>query len=254
MPLAPVSLRSALPTLAVVALLAAIYWLVPGVQAELATAWDLIVARDTEGLSRWFRSFGVWGPLVIIAFMVAQMFLIVFPSWLPVAVAVIGYGPWWGALIGLVGVVAASLVGFYLGRWMGRERLESWIGEERDNRLRAIITHYGFGAVALFRVSPFLSTDAVSFVAGIGGMRLRRYLLATLLGYLPLTAVIAYFGRDIAGLKEGMWWLGGLGVITYLAWAVWRRRRRRRGTSTDPAADTEEHHGYPEHVSSELPT
>ena len=77
-------------------------------------------------------------------------------------------------------------------------------------------------------MSPFLATDAVSFIAGAVGMPLRRYLLATLAGTLPLQAAIAYFGRDLAGLKAGMWWIGGLGVAAYAIFVVSRRRRRRR--------------------------
>ena len=207
----------------------------PAVRESLAEAWRLGMTGDTDGLTGWFAGFGWWGPVAIVAFAVAQMFLVVFPSWLPMTVAVIGYGPFWGALIALGGVMLASWIGYIVGRAAGAGTMSRLLGPERCSKLTQLLDRYGVGAVMLFRVSPFLATDAVSFLAGAAGMSLRRYLWATFAGTLPLVGVIAYFGRDLTGLKTGMWWLGGIGLVAYVAFVVWRRWREGRGPGYEAA-------------------
>ena len=216
------------PLVGLLALFAILWFWVPGVQTELTKLWELAKASDSEGLSNWFKQFGFWGPVVIVLFMVLQMFLLIFPSWLPMLVCVEAYGPWFGSLISLAGVVLASFVGYWIGRSIGSKALESWLGEEKFSKISDLVDEYGAGGVALFRLSPFLSTDAISIVAGLLGMPFRTYLIATVLGTIPLLAIIAWFGRDISSLKTGMWWLGGFGVLSYLAFIVWTQIRKRK--------------------------
>lgn len=219
----PTALRATVPLLLAALTLVGVYYLVPGAQPELQEAWGYATAGDTDALAEWFGQFGWYGPAVIILFMVLQLFLVVFPSWLPMVVAVIGYGPWAGSGIGLAGVVAAGLVGYGVGHQLGARRFATWCGEDKHHRLCSIVQTYGFGGVMLFRMSPFLATDAISLVAGVVGMPLRRYLSATVLGTLPMLALIAYFGRDIESLKTGLWWIGGLGLVAYGVFILYRR-------------------------------
>ena len=225
LPTAIFSLRFVLTVALFLAAGAALYLFVPGVDEELSIAWGLAMDGDTDGLLSWFRQFGIWGPVVIVAFMVLQMFLIFFPSWLAMVVAIVGYGPWVGGAISLFGVLVAGLIGYGIGQGAAGDRMSNLLGEERYAKLRNAVRKYGFGGVALFRVSPFLSTDAISIVAGAVGMPIRRYLAATVLGTLPLLAIVGYFARDVESVERGMWWLGGVGLVGYVLFIVWRKRK-----------------------------
>ncbi len=219
------SLRILFVILGCIVALAAAYFLIPGVEGEVNYAWSLAMESDTEALAGWFRGYGWWGPVAIIVFMILQMFLIIFPSWVPMVVAILGYGPWWGSLISLTGILLASVIGYLVGSQLGKDQIQVWLGEERHAKLTKAIDKYGFGGVAMFRVSPFLSTDAISFIAGLVSMPFHRYLLATLVGTLPLLATVAWFGRDIDSLKTGMYWLGGIGVLSYGVFMLLRWRK-----------------------------
>lgn len=182
---------------------------------------------DEEALAQWFAQFGFWGPLSIILFMVLQMFLIVFPSWLPMIVATAGYGPVWGVVISVAAVVAASTVGYLIGHFFGPWARDTLFDEKQETQVQQLVEHYGFGIVVLFRLSPILSTDAISLVAGLLGMNYWRYIAATLLGITPLAIGIAYFAKDLERLKEGLYWLGGIGLLLYGVY-IWMDRRDKR--------------------------
>jgi uncharacterized membrane protein YdjX (TVP38/TMEM64 family) len=214
-------------TLLLLGSLVVLYFVSPTVQQTLNEGFRLAKAGDEAALAEWFEQFGIWGPIAIILFMVLQMFLIIFPSWLPMVVATIGYGPVWGVVISIVAVIVASGIGYWIGRVFGAQARERFISQEKEEEISEALEKYGFGTVVLFRLSPFLSTDAISIIAGLLGMRFVPYLLATLAGITPLALGIAYFTRDLDQLKTGLYWLGGIGILLYGLY-IWLDRKRKK--------------------------
>lgn len=214
-------------TLAFLALLIVLYALSPELQEDAKQAYAYAKAGDRTALAQWFKQFGLWGPVGIVLLMVVQMFLIVFPSWLPMIVASIGYGPVWGTLIAIVAVACASTIGYILGRSLSQPLINRVVGEKQERKLEDLVQRYGFGIVVLFRLSPLLSTDAISLVAGALRMSYWRYILATLMGITPLAIAIAYFSQDLERLKQGLYWLGGAGLLLYAIY-VWLDLQRQK--------------------------
>lgn len=207
--------------------LVVLYFASPTVQQTVNEGFRLAKAGDEAALAKWFEQFGIWGPIAIILFMVLQMFLIIFPSWLPMVVATIGYGPIWGVVISIAAVIVASGIGYWIGQAFGARARDRFISQKKEEEISEALEEYGFGTVVLFRLSPFLSTDAISIIAGLLGMRFVPYLLATLAGITPLAIGIAYFTRDLDKLKTGLYWLGGIGVILYGLY-IWLDRKRKK--------------------------
>ncbi len=143
------------------------------------------------------------------------MFLIIIPSWLPMIAAVMIYGFWSGILISITGIVLASSCGFYIGLKLGNAALDKMIDKKKYAKLDYWIGRYGFWSIVLFRISPFLSNDAISFVAGMLNMGYRKFITATFIGITPLIIAIAYFSKDTDTLKTGMYWIGGTGLLLY---------------------------------------
>jgi uncharacterized membrane protein YdjX (TVP38/TMEM64 family) len=213
-------------TLLLLAGLLAAYFAFPSLQQELRRAFELARAGKGEALARWFQQFGIWGPVGIVVFMIAQMFLIIVPSWLLMIVANIGYGAVWGVVISVLAVSAASTIGYLLGRFFSQAVVGRLFSRDQERKMEQLVRRYGFGIVVLFRLSPLLSTDGISIVAGVLRMPYWRYLLATLLGITPLAMAIAYFAQDLDKLKSGLYWLGGAGLLLYglYVWLDYRRR------------------------------
>lgn len=211
---------------ALVALFVVTYALFPAFREWLSHAWAVLSSADREQISTWVSQFGIWGPLALIAAMMMQMFLVVVPSALLMAVAVLAFGAWWGTLLAVVAVLAASMFGYLLGRWLGSARIGRVLGEDTLARTQWFVEHYGAWMVVLVRLSPFLSNDAISLVAGVLRMDAMRFTLATMVGIVPLAVAIGYVGQHTETMATAFAWVSGVS-LAILAGVVWLDRKRR---------------------------
>lgn len=208
--------------------LVALYFFSDPFQNFVRDTVDVLLSENTERTKDYFEQFGLWGPIVLILFIIFQMFLIVFPSWLPIIVAVMAYGLWLGVLISLTGVFLASTIGFYIGRKLKGPILNGIFGEEKMEKMDFWISNYAFGSVVLFRISPFLSNDGISFIAGMLQMKYKKFMAATMTGMVPLGFAIGLFSEDIETLEKGMYWFGGAGLVFYGIYIYIDYKKRRK--------------------------
>ena len=192
-------------------------------QDSVKEAWNILLSEDEKRIRDYVQQFGVLGPLAIVLFIILQMFLIVFPSWLPIIVGVLAYGFWWGILINLVGVGIASTIGYFIGK-----KFKKVISDEKFEKWKFWIDNYAFGTVVLFRVSPFFSNDAISFIAGIFRMSYKKFMLATYAGMIPLSLAVGYFSTDIDKLENGLYWIGGVGAVLYVIYIYIDHKRKKK--------------------------
>lgn len=205
----------------------AAYFLVPSVNQFFTEAWNVLTSDDEQKVKDWVGQFGFGGPLVIIAAMTLQMFLLVIPTPLLMIVSVLAYGPFWGALLILIAVFVASSAGYFIGAYFGPPLVEKIIGEKSEKKITSFIDDYGFWTVIVTRISPFLSNDAISLIAGTLRMGYWRFIGATIIGILPLAILIAYLGKDINRLKSGLIWGSIISVILFIAFVWWDKSRNK---------------------------
>ena len=203
------------------------YFLWPAFQETINEAWQVLTSGDQKRISGWVSQFGFWGPLFIVGFMVAQMFLVVITVVALMVVAVLAYGPVWGSVISIVGIFLASTVGYLLGRGLGPATIGKFLGAKTQQKVAEQVERYGMWAVVLARISPIISNDAISIVAGIVKMPYRKFMLATAGGIIPLTLLIAYLGQNIDRLKVGLIVVSIVGVIALMAYYIYDRRKQK---------------------------
>jgi membrane protein DedA with SNARE-associated domain len=108
-------------------------------------------------------------------------------------------------LAGTLGSVAGALPWYYLGKWLGRERLREWAGKhgrwltltpaQVDHVDEWFARHCG-KAVFFGRLAPGVRT-LISLPAGLFRMSLQRFLLFTALGSSLWSAVLAVAGHSL---------------------------------------------------------
>ena len=213
-------------SIAIMAGMAILYFTVAPVREFISEAWEVLTSGEEQKIKEWVEQFSWWGPLIIIAAMIAQMFLLVIPTPLLMVVSVIAYGPWKGGAIILLAIYCASSVAYAIGAYFGTPLIERLLGEKSEKKVEGFIEDYGFYAIIVTRLSPFLSNDAISFVAGILRMGYWRFIGATMIGILPLTALIAYLGEDNNRLIIGMVWVSVISLIGFVGYVWWDRKRK----------------------------
>jgi uncharacterized membrane protein YdjX (TVP38/TMEM64 family) len=214
-------------SLGIIGVLVLAYFLVPGIKEGLAEAWTVLTSDDQARIEAWVDQFGWFGPLVIVVAMIAQMFLLVIPTPLLMVVSVLAFGPVWGSVIILVAVFCASSVGYFIGAYLGPPVVGKILGPKGQKEVEGFIDDYGFWAIIVTRLAPFLSNDAISFVAGMLRMGYWRFIGATLLGITPLTIFIAWLGEENDRLKTGLIWASVVSILGFAAYVWWDKRRKK---------------------------
>ncbi len=223
------SKKSKLPlylSLLFVAILVVCYFIIPSVNDFFNEAWNVLTNDDEARIKKWVEGFGWLGPIVIILAMILQMFLLVIPTILLMIVAILAYGPIWGSILIFIAVLIASSVGYMIGKYMGSSLIERLLGEKTTKKVISFIEDYGFWAVVITRINPFLSNDAISFVAGILKMNFLKFISATAVGITPLILLIAITGHNTDSLKNGLLW-GSIGSLIIFGGYIWWDKKRR---------------------------
>jgi len=170
----------------------------------LAAAWkwtDLRVWAQPDRLAETFEPFRTsWfaAPLIVLVFVVAELLL--FPVFVLVFVCGVAFGPWLGTIYALAGSIASTLIPFFLGRKIGRRRLERF-GGATVRLLERSIAKRGVLAVFLVRKIPAPFT-IVNMVCGASPLRLRDFVYCTLLGMGAAVVLVAVLGDRLIGIAR----------------------------------------------------
>jgi uncharacterized membrane protein YdjX (TVP38/TMEM64 family) len=98
------------------------------------------------------------------------------------------FGPLAGAACALSAALLAAAGTFMVGRWLGREAVAAWSQRwTRLGRLDAITARRGLLAVIVVRLMPIAPFGVIGYAYGASSVRVRHYLLGTLLAGLPAT-------------------------------------------------------------------
>ncbi|TYP85264.1 putative membrane protein YdjX (TVP38/TMEM64 family) [Maritimibacter alkaliphilus HTCC2654] len=190
------------------------------------------VANDLnrETLERLVENAGAAGPVVIVGLMILAVVASPLPS-APIALAAgAAYGHTWGTPWVILGAETGAVCAFVLARALGREAIERRLGKRIE---RGFLGSQNALTLVVFasRLMPFISSDLVSYVAGLSTIRPWRFALATLAGIAPASFLLAHLGTQAAqgGLGTVDWALAlGLGAATGapLIWAALRGDRK----------------------------
>lgn len=204
------------------------YFTIPSVNHFFKDAWRVLTSDDEARIKAWVEGFGWFGPISLVLAMIIQMFLLVIPTTLIMIVAVLAYGPVWGSVISFLAVLSAATVGYFIGRFVGSRFITRLLGEKTEEKVSTFVQDYGFWAIGVTRLNPFLSNDAISFVAGMVQMQYWKFILATLLGIAPVVLLLALTGSDADSLKNGLLW-GSLVIVVIFGAYIWWDKRRKKG-------------------------
>ncbi|MBE0615958.1 MAG: TVP38/TMEM64 family protein [Burkholderiales bacterium] len=207
---------------ALAVVLAAIYWLLHE-SGAMATILNRAALHDH------IASLGAWGPLLVIGLMVLAILVSPIPS-APIAMAAgAAYGHTWGTLYVILGAEIGALTAFGLARWLGGETLRRWFGDRLTVGLLGSQNAL-MGIVLVSRLLPFISFDIVSYAAGLTVLSFWRFAIATLVGIVPASFLLAHFGGEMATGESDRIMISvlALGAITLIPLAVKLVRDRLR--------------------------
>ena len=181
-------------------------------------AYDVFTTGKISKIQDFLKPYRDIGYLILLGAFLFQLFLIFVPSVLVMSLCIVMYGPVLGSVLCLVGVFLASVFAFVMGEFLGNYTIDRIIGKRSRKHMTHFLQRYGFWTVTVFRISPFLSNDAVSFAAGLVRMNFWRFMAATMLGITPLTLLLAWIGEDTDRMRLGFIILGVISIAALIVY------------------------------------
>lgn len=195
----------------------------PTVQHEVRFAIGILGDGDGNAIGNYFRSLGMWGPVISLSLMLLQAILAPIPGSLIGLANGLAYGIFWGGLLTLSGQTLAAIVCFMLARSLGRARIESMIGAT-EGAGSGWLARWGAAGIVATRLAPGLSFDLISYAAGLTRMPAARFLVATVVGSAPQAFFAAWLVQRSPLLG---WAFAGIGLVVMAGLAIFALARRR---------------------------
>ena len=182
-------------------------WLILGACAlvGLAAAWrftGLAEIADRQGLADLLqgvpRDAGLY-PLLLIGFVVGGLSM--FPVTVLIGATAILLDPLPALMTAFAGTQLSALVTYGAGWQLGRERIQRMAGG-RLNRISQQLARHGVVSIALIRNLPIAPFTIVNLVAGASHIRLKDYLVGTLLGMAPGILAVTIFTDQLLGFLQ----------------------------------------------------
>lgn len=162
----------------------------------LAAAWQggvFDTFRNPDGVRALLDSWGAWAYVLYVL-----TFVLLMPFGIPAFFWVLPAGilwPFWIAYsLSLLGVAGGSSLGFLFARYMARD----WVAARVPGRIRRIDERFsarGLSSVILFRLVLQLGAPT-HWLLGLSKVAYPTFVLGTVIGAMPVVALVAWLGRD----------------------------------------------------------
>ncbi len=177
---------------------------------QLVDFWDKV--SSVEDLRNYISQFVGYAMLIAFIMQVLQVVVLPIPGFVAVGATVALFGSFKGALISFAGIMTGSLIGFFIGRYLGYKAAAWLVGKETLDKGINSIKGKDKVILTFMFLFPFFPDDVLCFVAGLSSMSKKYFIIM-----LTITRLISVFTTcySIDGkiIPYDTWW----GI---LIWAV----------------------------------
>ncbi len=156
----------------------------------IALIWPYISEVFEEGglerVTTRVRDAGIGGVFILLAFQFLQIVVAFIPGEVVQMAAGIIYGPWWGALIILIGCIISSAFVFMLVHKLGAPFVQAMVPKKYMDKLRKFESSQKFNIIVfvLFLI-PGMPKDVFTYITPLSHMRLGTFLALTNTARIP---------------------------------------------------------------------
>lgn len=205
-----------------------VYLLASVALVAIATFWPhisnlFLILGDSHKVIALLRDSGPWGWFILIILLILQAFLAFIPGQgLMVASGYI-YGFWQGLLLTWFGLTLGGQMSFWLARRYGRSFASRFVSKKVLARWDSIAARQGVGFYTISLFLPIFPNDAMCFVAGLGEISFRRFLVANMIGRFIATAAMTFMGAYGTQIPMSVWVILLIALMLFLV--VWKLRK-----------------------------
>jgi uncharacterized membrane protein YdjX (TVP38/TMEM64 family) len=167
------------------------------------------------------RAAGMWGPVLIVAMIIAQTIVAPIPGQVINFVSGYVYGPWLGLLYSWVGMTLGIGIAMAIGRFAGRPVVERLITPAALEKMDRLARGKGMMFFLLVFLVPGLPDDVACFVVGMTPLPLRIMWPMAAIARLPGLIAAVLLGANADSIPLPVWIaLSALGLVGLFV--IWR--------------------------------
>ena len=184
----------------------------------------LHIIGDQEAVSAYLQGYGAWGPAILFLLMVAQVFVAVIPGHALMVTAGYVYGTTGLAVI-ILSTILGSQIAFSIARQYGRSLIYKLASQKIIERWDGMARNQGILFYFFSFVLPIFPSDLMCYVAGLGKIAPRHFLLANILGRTVVAVSITVIG--IYGMHPPVWFwvIAVIGIAgLFSSWVIFKKK------------------------------
>lgn len=150
--------------------------------------------------------------------------------------AVLGFAT--GFPVAMAGATIGATLAFFIARGLGREGSQQLLG----SRLMSIDDWLGendFVSIVILRVMPIVPFNLLNYAAGLTAMRPTRYVLGSIIGMLPGTALTTFAASRADDPSSNAFLASAAALIVIVIVSSYGARRYSKSRSVDSAESTD---------------
>lgn len=135
------------------------------------------VIQDAESLQAYLERAGVWMPILYVILQFLQVVLLPIPSIVSTVAGIALFGPFQTTLYSFIGIMAGSLLAFYIGRKWGKKAVVWMVGEETLLKWQKKLKGKDNVFLSVMFLLPLFPDDVLCFLAGLSSMTFRYFII-----------------------------------------------------------------------------
>jgi uncharacterized membrane protein YdjX (TVP38/TMEM64 family) len=159
--------------------------------------------QNPASLQTYLAGLGWKGFILDVIIVAVQMLCPLIPFSLLAGLNSVLFGWIPGFLLSLIGSILGCSLGFWLARILGQEWVQSKLTKyERFNDLTTFSPQKGFFLIMLARLTPICPAAVVNYLSGLSSISFQVFLIASLLGKIPMIAWESWVGHYFWQISE----------------------------------------------------
>lgn len=146
-------------------------------------------------------------------------------QWLQIAIGYLFDIPI-GLGLSIIGAIIGSVITYYLARFLGHDAVHMFFGEEKIKEMvHRLNSKRGIIIIFLIFLIPGIPKDLVNYAAGLSSMKLKPFLIVSIIGRTPgmLGSIIIGYQLNVGGYVVAIA-VAVIAVICFILGIVFRKR------------------------------
>lgn len=189
----------------------------------------LTMFKSLDSVNAYLEQYKTASVFVYIGLQALQILISIIPGQPLNFAAGYAYTFWFGYLYSIIGAAIGTILAFYLAKFLGRDAVHLIFGEEKIAKfIYKLNSKRGFIMVFVLYLIPGLPKDLLAYAAGVSEMRLKSFLIISLVGRSPGMIFSIMIGSMFN--NESYFGIGVLSIVA-LIFCLWGIKNHDRLTN-----------------------